>query len=200
MLISPIGILFAWLVWLLAVGVLGGGLYLIWAWYVGAVVGTAYLVGGIAMTLFTFLGRPLVLLLFSRPGRDEPTPLRSDTAEAITRPDGTRLHLETCGPADASPLLFTHGWGTNSTVWYYAKQQLADRFRLVFWDLPGLGKSQGPSDHNYQLENMAEDLAAVVARVEGPVVLVGHSIGGMISLTFCRLFPQCLGVRSSALC
>jgi pimeloyl-ACP methyl ester carboxylesterase len=66
--------------------------------------------------------------------------------------------------------------------------------------MPGLGKSQGPRNHDYRLEKMAADLEAVVARVDRPVVLVGHSIGGMISLTFCRLFPSIWGARSSASC
>ncbi len=193
MLISPTGIVFAWLLWLLSVVLLGGGLYLIWAWYVGVLVGTAYLVGGVAMTLLTFFGRPLVLL-FVRPGRDEPRAIRADAAE-ITRPDGSMLHVETCGPVDVPPLVLTHGWGTNSTVWYYVKRHLAGRFRLVLWDLPGLGESRGPADNDYRLEKMAADLEAVVARVERPAVLVGHSIGGMILLTFCRLFPQHLGTR-----
>lgn len=77
-------------------------------------------------------------------------------------------------------LRLTHGWGTNSTEWFYTKEALARRFRLIVWDLPGLGESKPRADGNYSLEKLAEDLEAVAA-------LAGHSIGGMITLTLCRL-------------
>ncbi|HEX4164798.1 MAG TPA: alpha/beta fold hydrolase [Bryobacteraceae bacterium] len=101
------------------------------------------------------------------------------------------------GRDDAPTLVFTHGWSTSSTEWYYAKRQLAGQFRLILWDLPGLGASGRPADGDYSLERMARDLRVVVSTVakDKPVVLVGHSIGGMINLTYCRLFPQELGRR-----
>jgi pimeloyl-ACP methyl ester carboxylesterase len=65
---------------------------------------------------------------------------------------------------------------------------------VIVWDLPGLGLSGQPRDRDYALEKMASDLRAVLQLAEGGrVVLVGHSIGGMINLTFCRLYPQLLG-------
>src|SRR5215213_5054037 len=89
----------------------------------------------------------------------------------------------------------THGWDLDATAWHYEKKHLADRFRLVLWDLPGLGLSGQPRDGRYSLEGMARDLRAVLDATAGgrPVVLVGHSIGGMTVLTFCRLFPEMLG-------
>jgi pimeloyl-ACP methyl ester carboxylesterase len=195
----PFGLLFLWLLGLLSLAMLGGGLYLLWAWYVGVVVGTGYLVASLAMLVLTFTGRWLVLL-FHPSGPDEPTAARTGAAARIGRPDGTELQVEHYGPADSPVLLFTHGNGTNSTAWYYAKRQLADRFRLILWDLPGLGKSEGPRDNDYHLEKMAGDLEAVLQSAgDRPVVLVGHSIGGMIVQTFCRLFPHHLGTRVAGL-
>jgi pimeloyl-ACP methyl ester carboxylesterase len=73
---------------------------------------------------------------------------------------------------------------------------MSSRFRLVIWDLPGLGRSQGPANRDFSLEKMAKDLSAVVdAAGKGPVILVGHSIGGMISQTYCRLHAQQLASR-----
>ena len=47
---------------------------------------------------------------------------------------------------------------------------------------------------------MAHDLDAIVGLAKGrPVILLGHSIGGMIGLTYSRLFPQALGSRVSGL-
>ncbi|HEX8202932.1 MAG TPA: alpha/beta hydrolase, partial [Isosphaeraceae bacterium] len=97
-------------------------------------------------------------------------------------------------------LVLTHGWGANSTEWYYVKRELAGRFRLIVWDLPGLGLSKSPETKDYSLENLARHLDAVVATAgDRPVVLMGHSIGGMITLTYCKLFPEALGRRVSGL-
>lgn len=189
-----------WLFGLLAIAMLGGGGYLLYQWAIGAVVGTVYLVASLAMLVLSFFGRPIVLWLFRRPGRDEPDHRRGGEVRRIARPDGTDLRVELYGPVGAPVLLMTHGWGTNSTLWYYAKRHLVDRYRLVLWDLPGLGESTQPRDRDFAVEKMAADLKAILDEVaEGPVTLVGHSIGGMISLTFCRLFPQLLGGRVAGL-
>src|SRR5690349_10532414 len=45
----PLGLLFVWLLGLLSLLLTGGGVYLLWAWYAGLVVGTGYLVAGLAM-------------------------------------------------------------------------------------------------------------------------------------------------------
>jgi pimeloyl-ACP methyl ester carboxylesterase len=61
---------------------------------------------------------------------------------------------------------------------------------------PAWGDRAPPLNHDYGLENLAGDLRAVLALAgERPAVLLGHSIGGMITLTFCGLFPQELGTR-----
>ena len=104
------------------------------------------------------------------------------------------------GPSDAPPIVLTHGWGADSTEWYYAKKALSRRFRLIAWDLPGLGRSTRPTNNDYSLENMADDLDAVASLAGGrPVVLMGHSIGGMITLTYCRTHAEALGSKVSGL-
>lgn len=154
------------------------------------------LAAGVGLLLFTFFGGELVRLSF-KSGQDEPKGLHSAITRNVSGVDGENLHVEVFGPDNAPALVFTHGWSTDSTEWYYAKRQLAGQFRLIFWDLPGLGDSRAPSDGDYSLERMARDLEAVVAKVGNnkPVVLVGHSIGGMVNLTYSRLFPQELGRR-----
>ena len=73
---------------------------------------------------------------------------------------------------------------------------MGERFRLVVWDLPGLGRSTRPATSEYSLEMMAQALDAILTFLgPRPVVLVGHSIGGMILLTLCRLFPDDAGSR-----
>ena len=126
----------------------------------------------------------------------EPFDNRSGEVHEVRRPDGTVLRVECYGPVDAPPIVMTHGWGCDSTEWFYAKKHLADRFRLILWDEPGLGLSKKPDNNDYRLEKLAADLGAVLEFVgDQPAVLVGHSIGGMIVLTFCKAFSPSLSQR-----
>jgi pimeloyl-ACP methyl ester carboxylesterase len=200
MLFMPHNFLLVWLMQLLSVGILGGGIYILYEWYEGELVGTSYLAAGLIMVLWSFGGRFLSLPLLRRLGSDEPKFMRSKTGQRLPRPDGSVLQVEFFGPEDGQPIIFSHGWGPNSTVWYYAKRQLSDRFRVIVWDLPGLGKSAKPKNNDHSVEKYARDLEAVVAIAgDKPVILLGHSMGGMINLTFCRLFPEQLGSRVAGL-
>ncbi len=151
------------------------------------------------MLVVALFGR-LLVLLFHRSGKPEPNARRSGDVQRIGQPDGRQLHVECFGHRDAQPIILTLGWGMNSTEWYYARESLAKRFRLIVWDLPGLGKSPKPPNNDYRLETLARDLAAVV-KIAGPkpAVLMGHSTGGMITLTFCRLFADSLGTTVASL-
>jgi pimeloyl-ACP methyl ester carboxylesterase len=200
MLLMPFPLLLLLPIMLLSLGLLGGGAYLLWAWYAGLLTGLGVLVAALALLLWTVAGRWVILGLLRRGGQDEPRMTRAGEAQRLRRPDGTELQVELYGPAEGPPLILTHGWGTNGTLWYYAKRQLASRFRLIVWDLPGLGQSRGAADHAAALETMAQDLKAVLELAGGrPAILLGHSIGGMIILTFCRLFPECLGRQVAGL-
>ena len=200
MIFMPHNFLLIWLFQLLSVGILGGGIYILYEWYERELIGTSYLVAGLVMVLWTFGGRFISLPLLRRPGNQEPKFMRSKTVQRLPRPDGSVLQVEFFGPEDGQPIILSHGWGPNSTIWYYAKRQLSDRFRVIVWDLPGLGKSSKPKNNDHSLEKYARDLEAVVAIAGNkPVILLGHSMGGMINLTFCRLFPEQLGSRVAGL-
>ena len=101
----------------------------------------------------------------ARPGSgdEDPKSDRGGEVQRLRRPDGSELQVECYGPPDAPPIVLTHGWGVNSTEWYYVKKHLADRFRLIVWDLPGLGLSKKPDNNDFRLEKLAADLDAVLA-------------------------------------
>ncbi|GEM47904.1 alpha/beta fold hydrolase [Deinococcus cellulosilyticus] len=190
----PVTLLFMWLIGLLSVAILYGGGYYIWMWYEREIDATWPLVLGIALLLFGLLGRPLMMLFLGKQPEaheQEPRMERCKETHLISRPDGTELFVEMCGPENAPVLVLTHGWGMNATEWFYAKRHLSDSYRLVMWDLPGLGNSRGPRTRNWDIDKMAGDLEAVLSVTgESKVVLLGHSIGGMITLKFCELFPE----------
>ncbi|MBD2461882.1 alpha/beta hydrolase [Oscillatoria sp. FACHB-1407] len=204
----PLDFLLRCLSGVLTIALLGGAGYILHQWYEGELVSDRWLVLGLLMLLWSVLGF-LPILLLHRPGRDEPKPIRSDRVQRLVRPDGSEIQVEFYGVHSRSEemashhrptLVLTHGWGPDSTVWYYVKQQLTDQFQVVVWDLPGLGKSKKPNNRDYSLEKYARDLEAVLQLVgEQPVVLLGHSMGGMILLTFCRLFPEHLQRRVAGL-
>jgi len=174
---------------------LGGGVYVLWAWYVGALVGTTYLVAGLVMTAWALFGRWIVLLFHPR-GEDDPHSLRADSEVRLPRPDGTSLYVERYGSPEAPAIVLTHGAGANRTSWYYFIRRLSECFQVLVWDMPGLGHSAKPRNGDYSLERHARDLQAVLELAPpGPTLLAGHSMGGMVTLTFCRLFPELLGTR-----
>ncbi|MBD2088687.1 alpha/beta hydrolase [Microcoleus sp. FACHB-1515] len=202
----PLDLLFRWLSGLFSIALIAGGIYILRLCYSGELINfpvdtwreRLWLIAGWGLLVWSIVGF-LPIALLRRFGRDEPKMYRTVDATRISRPDGSEIHVEFYGSPDAPPLILTHGWGPNSMVWYYAKKQLGDRYRLILWDLPGLGKSTKPNNRDYSLEKYARDLEAVLGLVERPAVLLGHSMGGMILLTFCRLFPEQLGSRVAGL-
>jgi pimeloyl-ACP methyl ester carboxylesterase len=149
------------------------------------------LIWGVILVAASVMGAHPFLFLMGRPPRGEPHFFETSRSQTLTRPDGSELHVEHYGPESAPTVILTHGWGQDRTAWYYVQKALQNRFHLVLWDLAGLGKSTGPQNRDHSLEKMAGDLEAVVREAtQGPVVLVGHSIGGMVQQTFSRLFPS----------
>jgi pimeloyl-ACP methyl ester carboxylesterase len=194
----------------LGLAILIGAIWLLRDWWVGLDIGdsagvlhhvhgpTRELIAGLVLLSWSVLGRPVVLM-FIRGASDEPRHQRTQ-GRTVVAPDGSSLHVEEYGRQGAPVLVLTHGWGLDSTVWAYARRSLSDGFRLVVWDLPGLGRSHGPADGRYSIDRFAEALGAVVRSVEAErVVLVGHSIGGMTTLTFWRACPEDLKRRVAGL-
>jgi pimeloyl-ACP methyl ester carboxylesterase len=191
---------------LISWAILIGGAYLLWSWFHGVYVvddravahhfrGPAWrLYAGCALLAWSFLGR-FVVLLFMPAGRNEPREERAE-GRMIAAPDGSMLRVESFGRQEAPTMVLTHGWGLNSTAWWYTRKALGDRFRLVTWDLPGLGRSKPPTDGRFTIDRFAAALGAVVDEAgAGPLLLVGHSIGGMTTQTFWRAAPEALKRR-----
>ena len=151
---------------------------------------------GIGLLTLSGVGFLPVTLLLGQPGPSATDQHQPHHTRWIDRPDGSRLYIATYGRADGPTLLFTHGWSLDSTVWDLIRKKLAKQFRIVVWDLPGLGRSTQPANRDFRIEKMADDLAAVVEHLgPKPVILIGHSIGGMITQTYCRRYPQQLAPR-----
>lgn len=189
----PLVILAIYLFSVVTVGLIAADVYLFREWYVykdtaNDDYAVRCLVGAIALLLFSFSGRkPIAWLLSSRKRKDDDPRIEySTSSDTLTREDGSKIHIQYTGKHDGQPILFVHGWNATSAEWYYQKRYLSATNRLILIDLPGLGKSARPSNKDFSLSKMASDLEAVIRHAKlDNVILYGHSIGGMIILTYC---------------
>lgn len=89
-----------------------------------------------------------------------------------------------------NPTLLLHGFAEDSTVWDNQIDALAATCRLILPDLPGSGRSPAlmtPAT----IEQMAKTVRELLDRLEiGECTLIGHSMGGYITLAFAALYPD----------
>jgi pimeloyl-ACP methyl ester carboxylesterase len=92
--------------------------------------------------------------------------------------------------AGSGPLLIAiHGIGSSGTSWLPVLRPLAERFRLVSIDLRGHGKSGKPGT-GYLLDDYADDLEAVLGAYSERPRIIGHSLGGLVAVTWARRHPN----------
>ncbi|NJP05106.1 MAG: alpha/beta fold hydrolase [Chloroflexaceae bacterium] len=103
--------------------------------------------------------------------------------------DGQRIYAREEGPDNAQVALLIHGW---SSSWYALSCLLpvvSRRFACVAVDLPGYGNSP-PSPKCVSMADYADLLAKLIRTItDRPVVLIGHSMGGMISIYLALRHP-----------
>lgn len=130
----------------------------------------------------------------------------ADRTALVQADDGVLLAVEEIGPRDAPlTVVFVHGYTLSMASWTFQRRSLAAALatanghrpdaRLVFYDQRGHGASGRGRPESSTIEQLARDLEAVLrARVpSGPVVLVGHSMGGMTIMGLAALRPDLFG-------
>jgi 3-oxoadipate enol-lactonase len=106
--------------------------------------------------------------------------------ETIATPDifereGCPLHVWLHGPADAPLIVCTHGAGADHRMFDTQVAALADRYRVLTWDVRGHGRSR-PIGGAFSLARVADDLSAILDAIGAkPAVLLGQSMGGNVS-------------------
>ncbi|MEA2433493.1 MAG: hypothetical protein QOG54_950 [Actinomycetota bacterium] len=125
---------------------------------------------------------------------------RGDRSTMLARPDGAQLFVEEVGPPDSKTgIVFMHGSALRTDVWHYQMRAFEGR-RLIFFDLRGHGLSQPKGDADYTISALADDLEAVIdSSGIDEVVIVGHSIGGMVALNYAIAHRDQLGSRVKGL-
>jgi len=131
--------------------------------------------------------------------RAELPPLVGEPVQVVTD-DGTRLHVEVdaADPASrdagAPAVVFLHGYALTADAWHFQRLALRGRHRLVLPEVRGHGRSErgplGPTGVSRLADDLGEILDAVVP--QGPIALVGHSLGGMTIMELALRRPDLL--------
>jgi pimeloyl-ACP methyl ester carboxylesterase len=131
------------------------------------------------------------------PERGEPLEERPGTEHRIRSFDGSQLAVNVVGPEAAPTIVMLHGFSADLTLWHYQWKHFSERNRCILVDQRGHGRSGPATAGDYSLESMARDLKTVLDELApgGPVALLGHSMGGMVIMSFAELFPEEFGTR-----
>ena len=125
-----------------------------------------------------------------------------DSELTVTAADGTDLHVEIVEPKVATgkaTVVFVHGFALDMGTFYFQRQAMTrhGENRLVFYDQPGHGRSSRLRSGNYDIAALGKSLAAILDATvpDGPIILVGHSMGGMTIMAFAEQYPEWFGRR-----
>jgi len=119
----------------------------------------------------------------------EPYPLTS-TDHSLDLGEVTLHYLE-WGDRAKPPLILLHGGSAHARWWDHIALVLAHDFRVLALDLRGHGDSSWVGGESaYQIEDYVADLSEFVSRLALPAfVLVGHSLGGFIAMSYASIYP-----------
>jgi pimeloyl-ACP methyl ester carboxylesterase len=89
-------------------------------------------------------------------------------------------------------LVFCHGYCLSLDSWHYQRKAFRGRYRMVFWDQRGHGRSGVGPEGSATIAQIGDDLSTVLEAVapEGPLVLIGHSMGGMTVMSLAEKHPE----------
>jgi pimeloyl-ACP methyl ester carboxylesterase len=170
---------------------------------IGAVVGVA--AAGVAA------GVAVERLVVRRTRRDDPYAeepfglLPFDETVTVETVDDLELHVEIVEPMEPVPtrptIVFVHGFCLDQGTFHFQRKALdaQGKYRMVFYDQPGHGLSSALDEGEYELPALGDALADVIKAVvpTGPIVLIGHSMGGMAIMAYAEQHPQVFAERVS---
>ena len=138
--------------------------------------------------LLLSLAATLALLLAACSAPSERVVVTVSTG-TIESDDGNKIVYDVRGSGPLT-LVFVHCWAGNRTFWAGQLDDFARVCRVVSLDLPGHGES-GKDRESWHIEDLGADVAKVVTKLElgKNVVLIGHSMGGPVSLAAAALLP-----------
>jgi pimeloyl-ACP methyl ester carboxylesterase len=125
---------------------------------------------------------------------------------SVTADDGVRLSCEEIEPADgraALTVVLVHGFALDRRTWHFQRRMLAEltdpTVRVVLYDQRSHGRSERAPRESCTIDQLGHDLDAVIRALapEGPLVLMGHSMGGMTIMALADEHPELFTERVS---
>jgi pimeloyl-ACP methyl ester carboxylesterase len=147
--------------------------------------------------------------VISRRGAGDQTPFGSLRSQPITvvADDGVDLHVEVdeyagtgrrrATKAPELTVVFAHGYSLSLDSWHFQRAAYRDQIRTVYYDQRSHGRSgRSPAGHT-SMDQLGRDLKTIIDTVvpEGPMVLIGHSMGGMTIMALAEEHPELFGDR-----
>lgn len=116
----------------------------------------------------------------------------------VVADDGTLLHVEIDDlPGDPLTVVFCHGYALNLDSWHYQRLALRGHATLILYDQRSHGRSERADFDTHHVDQLGRDLGSVidVLAPTGPLMLVGHSMGGMTIMALAAQRPELFDSR-----
>ena len=129
--------------------------------------------------------------------------LRSTPLRIVTE-DGVDLHVEVDEPDafggkttdEDLTVVFVHGYSLNLDCWHFQRAAYRGQVRTVYYDQRSHGRSTLSPEENANIDQLGQDLLRVIEHTApGPVVVIGHSMGGMSIIAMAEQFPEVFGEK-----
>ena len=165
----------------------------------GLVAGLLALAAGSVAAGIELEHRFITRTLKAQPDEDEPFFSLRSVGPDVATPDGVVLHTEVDEVAAGAPgtaedltLVFVHGYALSLDCWHFQRKHYRGRIRQVLYDQRSHGRSTRSAPELCRVPQLAADLAQVIDEVagDGPLVLVGHSMGGMTIMHLAQSHPD----------
>lgn len=138
-------------------------------------------------------------------GRAEPGAFPPGEMSSVMADDGVRLSCEHLDPPRGRrpelTVVLVHGFALDRRTWHFQRRMLAElgdpAVRVVLYDQRSHGRSERASRESCTIEQLGHDLDAVIRALapEGPLVIAGHSMGGMTVMALAEQNPELFAER-----
>jgi len=119
------------------------------------------------------------------------------TTSTVRTEDGVDLHVEIDDAPSPLTVVFVHGFTARLEEFDLQRETLRGKARAVLYDCRGHGRTRRKGVRAATIDQLGRDLGRVIdaATPVGPVVLFGHSMGGMTIMALARQRPELFGPR-----
>lgn len=113
-----------------------------------------------------------------------------DPVESYSAPAGVQPHPELT-------IVMVHGYALSMDCWHFQREHFRGRVRIVLYDQRSHGRSEKSEPSHCRIPQLGRDLERVIEDLAptGPIVLMGHSMGGMTIMNLARTRPELFGTR-----